>query len=115
MTLVVVDAEKRRANRQHDCPARAFHRRSCRYAPAGPLGKLLDPDRIVVWDDAVSRNDIRRALVKAITSNTPTLSESVVLAKLAERENQGSTFLNEGVALPHARIEGLESPQCAWA
>jgi mannitol/fructose-specific phosphotransferase system IIA component (Ntr-type) len=25
-----------------------------------------------------------------------------------ERENQGSTFFNEGVAFPHARIEGLK-------
>lgn len=25
-----------------------------------------------------------------------------------EREDKGSTFFNEGVALPHARIDGLE-------
>jgi mannitol/fructose-specific phosphotransferase system IIA component (Ntr-type) len=35
------------------------------------------------------------------------------MAKLLEREKQGSTFLNEGVALPHARIEGLERPWVA--
>ncbi len=31
-----------------------------------------------------------------------------LLQRLQERESQGSTFLNEGVALPHARIEKLE-------
>jgi mannitol/fructose-specific phosphotransferase system IIA component (Ntr-type) len=35
------------------------------------------------------------------------------MAKLAQREEQGSTFLNEGVALPHARVEGLDAPQVA--
>ena len=32
---------------------------------------------------------------------------------LAEREQQGSTFLNEGIALPHARFDELISPQVA--
>ena len=31
----------------------------------------------------------------------------------AQRAAQGSTFLNEGVALPHARIEGLAAPLVA--
>jgi two-component system sensor histidine kinase KdpD len=32
---------------------------------------------------------------------------------IAKREEQGSTFLNEGLALPHARIEGLLQPVVA--
>ncbi len=35
------------------------------------------------------------------------------LDAVLERERQGSTFLNEGVALPHARIEGLRTSQVA--
>ena len=35
------------------------------------------------------------------------------MQKLAEREQQGSTFLNEGIALPHARLEKLDTPQVA--
>ena len=81
--------------------------------PAGTLSRLLMPSRIVIWDDNVSKQDIRRQLVKTITSSNPGLSDEVVMDKLAEREELGSTFLNEGVALPHARIEGLESPQVA--
>jgi mannitol/fructose-specific phosphotransferase system IIA component (Ntr-type) len=30
------------------------------------------------------------------------------IAAIMEREKQGSTFFNEGVAFPHARIEGLK-------
>ncbi len=40
-------------------------------------------------------------------------SADVILAKLQEREETGSTFLNEGVALPHARVENLSKPQIA--
>jgi two-component system, OmpR family, sensor histidine kinase KdpD len=81
--------------------------------PQGPISQLLGPNRIVIWEDSVSRNELRQALVESIIATTPSLSAELVLTKLAEREKQGSTFLNEGVALPHARIEGLDSPQCA--
>ena len=44
---------------------------------------------------------------------TQAFAPDVVLAKLYEREATGSTFLNEGVALPHARLEALQSPRIA--
>ena len=81
--------------------------------PAGALRRLLTPDRIIIWEDAVSKRDIRENLVKAITSTTPGLKPDIVLKKLIEREEQGSTFLNEGIALPHARIDTLDTPQIA--
>jgi two-component system sensor histidine kinase KdpD len=117
VTIIVVDAESEERTASSPAPGTikptAPFTADLTSRPLGPIGRLLGAGRIVIWDDAASRDDIRQALVNAITSTTPALSESVVLAKLAERESQGSTFLNEGVALPHARIEGLESPQCA--
>jgi two-component system sensor histidine kinase KdpD len=112
ITITVIDAEhdERTAQEFVEPSARGAAPKS---QPAGTLSRLLTPQRIVVCDDAVSKEDIRSRLVKAITSTNPNLSSELVIAKLAERENQGSTFLNEGVALPHARIEGLESPQVA--
>jgi mannitol/fructose-specific phosphotransferase system IIA component (Ntr-type) len=81
--------------------------------PPGTLSRLLDPSRVIVWDDPISSADVKSALVKSIVANTAGLTGQAVLAKLAEREKLGSTFLNEGVALPHARVAGLESPQVA--
>jgi two-component system sensor histidine kinase KdpD len=112
VTVIVVDAESDERTASATAPP-ALSTADLATRPAGTLSRLLPPTRIILWDDPTSREDIRHALVKAITSTTPTLSESTVLAKLAEREHQGSTYLNEGVALPHARIEGLDSPQCA--
>jgi two-component system, OmpR family, sensor histidine kinase KdpD len=112
VTVVVVDAESDEPTAS-TTPTPALSTADLSTRPAGTLSRLLPPDRIVLWDDPISRQDVRHALVKAIASATPALSESLVLGKLADREHQGSTFLNEGVALPHARIEGLDSPQCA--
>ncbi len=81
--------------------------------PRGPLGRLLTADRIVVFDDPVTRDHVRRRLVDAIARTLPDLDRDHVLQKLAEREAQGSTFLNTGVALPHARLDGLADPQVA--
>ncbi|HMB95406.1 MAG TPA: PTS sugar transporter subunit IIA, partial [Tepidisphaeraceae bacterium] len=68
---------------------------------------------IVIWEDPTSRQDIQRRLVEAITKDSPSLNYEQVIAKLAQREGQGSTFLNEGVALPHARMDELKEPQVA--
>jgi mannitol/fructose-specific phosphotransferase system IIA component (Ntr-type) len=87
-------------------------------ASAGPrrrpaLADLLTPDRIVIFDDPVSREQLLRRLLDAIARSVPQLDVEATYSRLMEREHQGSTFLNEGVALPHARIEGLASPQVA--
>jgi two-component system, OmpR family, sensor histidine kinase KdpD len=106
MTVVVVDAESQeRLASESAAPATR--------PLAGTLSRLLTEQRIIIWDDPVSRMDIRQRLAKAIVATTPGLKLEAVLAKLDQREQQGSTFLNEGVALPHARMEELMSPQVA--
>ncbi len=84
-------------------------------APAKPPGfaDLLAPERIVIWDDPVSKDQIIRTLAAAALNGTPGVSLNDVIARLSEREQQGSTFLNEGVALPHARLEQLQLPRVA--
>jgi two-component system sensor histidine kinase KdpD len=112
VTIIVVDAESDERTAS-TTPAPKLSTADLASRPAGTLTRLLPPNRILIWDDPVSRWDVRQALVRAVIATTPSLNENLVLDKLAEREKQGSTFLNEGVALPHARIEGLDSPQCA--
>jgi two-component system sensor histidine kinase KdpD len=102
VTVVVVDAESEE-------PTHA----TAPLGKPGSLSSLLTPERIIIWEDAISRSDVIHRLASAIVASTPGLSEEMILNKLAEREAQGSTFLNEGVALPHARLESLLSPQVA--
>jgi mannitol/fructose-specific phosphotransferase system IIA component (Ntr-type) len=81
--------------------------------PAGALSRLLSPGRIIIWDDPVAKEDVRRQLVNSIIATEPALNTATIIQKLAEREALGSTYLNEGIALPHARREGLQTPQIA--
>ena len=114
VSVVVVDADSdERTAREFVEPAPPRTAGEPAARPAGMLTRLLSPHRIVIWDDPASKEEIRSRLVKAICSETPQLNESVVLNRLADREQQGSTFLNEGVALPHARLDGLSEPQVA--
>jgi two-component system sensor histidine kinase KdpD len=112
LSIVVVDAESEE-RRATDFIEPSTNATMSAVRPAGTLSRLLTPQRIVIWDDPVSRQDVRRALVDTIVSTVPDLDPEVVMRKLAEREQQGSTFLNEGIALPHARLEKLDSPQVA--
>jgi two-component system, OmpR family, sensor histidine kinase KdpD len=104
VTVVVVDADS-----QEQVEAAT----AVKPAATGTLSRLLSESRIIIWNDPVAREDIRKRLVGAIVVTTPGLKQEAVMAKLAERERQGSTFLNEGVALPHARLDELMSPQVA--
>ncbi len=72
----------------------------------------LKPDQILIWNEPLTKFQAMKALVKCMQGKTGFTDEDL-LAKLTARENEGSTFLNEGVALPHARIEGLEKPWMA--
>jgi two-component system sensor histidine kinase KdpD len=112
VTVVVVDVESQEKAATEFVEPNAPSG-PARPVPTGTLSRLLKEDRIIIWDDSVSRQDVRERLVKSIVATVPELTSEMVLKKLAERENQGSTFLNEGVALPHARLDQIMSPQVA--
>jgi mannitol/fructose-specific phosphotransferase system IIA component (Ntr-type) len=50
-----------------------------------------------------------RQLLSACCRENRNLSETAAWEALVERERQGSTFLGDDVALPHARLSGLEA------
>ncbi|MEI7933229.1 MAG: PTS sugar transporter subunit IIA [Alphaproteobacteria bacterium] len=68
---------------------------------------LLDPGAIA---QRVSAADKRQALsiVAEIASRQFGLKPSTVLNALLRRETQGSTGVGHGVAIPHARVRGLD-------
>jgi len=114
VTLVVVDSESGDSSKGEALEVRATPRAASEPTKAdGTFGSLLSPSRIIVWDEPATKSDVQRRLVEAIAGEVADLNTQVVSAKLVEREAKGSTFLNEGIALPHARIESLSQPQIA--
>lgn len=113
-TLILVDTRGGALVAQAEGP----HEASAR-GPGTPnaerpkLSEFLGADRILVWDEPVSKSQVMRDLLRTLSQAHPGLDAELMFHRLQERENQGSTFLNEGVALPHARIENLDRPLVA--
>lgn len=74
------------------------------------LTECLAPAAIKIWEEPLTKERAMRELVDSVANPG---DKDDWIAKLREREAQGSTFLNEGLALPHARIEGLDKPLVA--
>lgn len=120
-TLAVIDAHSALKPKSGEGPeARVPESGLSAYAASGAIAgtdrprltDFLKPDQIVLWDEPLTKFHAMRALV-ATLKRSHGFSAAVLLERLLERENQGSTFLNEGVALPHARLEGLDAPMVA--
>jgi two-component system sensor histidine kinase KdpD len=71
------------------------------------LAGLLSTERIVIWDKAVTKEEVLKRLVRTVGQKNGTFDSAKLLNVLLERERQGSTFFNEGPAFPHARVDGL--------
>lgn len=77
------------------------------------LSGLLSSRRIIIWDHPVEKDLILRALVEVAQTDVEACDADEILRAVRQREEQGSTFFNEGVAFPHARIEGISTPVVA--
>ncbi|AOV17951.1 PTS sugar transporter subunit IIA [Acidihalobacter aeolianus] len=77
------------------------------------IGELLTSDRIVNDADIHSKKRALEALSELLAQGAQVSSHEVFDTLLA-RERLGSTGLGHGVAIPHARIAGLEQTQAAF-
>jgi len=73
------------------------------------LADLLTPQRITLDIQLSSRKRLLEHLSKQLTkSDNLVLDERDFFEALCEREQLGSTALGHGVAIPHARLDGLD-------
>ncbi len=77
------------------------------------LSHLLSRESVIVWDEPVLKEEALNALVKAALGGQYQGQLPEATRKIWEREQLGSTFFNEGVAFPHARLDNLASPLLA--
>lgn len=77
------------------------------------IGDLLVRDGVVLKNGASSK---RQALhgVAAAAAQAIGLGEARILEALMERETLGSTGLGSGVAVPHARLDGIDRVQAVF-
>ena len=79
-------------------------------APHPALGALLSARRIVIWDNLVQKETVLRRLAEAVGMDDGMPHPETLFSDIMKREEQGSTFFNEGVAFPHIRVRGLAFP-----
>ncbi len=71
------------------------------------LVDVLDPAAVKLHVRVSSKRQLFNEVAGA-AARAASLDSKAVLAALSEREHLGSTGVGEGVAMPHARIEGLD-------
>ena len=74
------------------------------------LSNLISPRGIVIWNQPVGKEIALRTLVDAAVGGRGIGDPASILGLILKREEEGSTFFNEGVAFPHARVENLANP-----
>ena len=61
----------------------------------------------------MQKEAVLRTLVDAVAKDDGIDDRQALFNDVMKREEQGSTFFNEGVAFPHVRISGLTTPVLA--
>lgn len=74
------------------------------------FSQSLSAQRIVIWERPVQKEDVLRALVTAVGKGNGIENLEALFSDIMKREEQGSTFFNEGVAFPHVRFDSLAAP-----
>jgi two-component system sensor histidine kinase KdpD len=77
------------------------------------LSRWISPRHILIWNEAVSKVAALQALASTVGKEDGIKDEKGLFDDIMKREEQGSTFFNEGVAFPHVRVNGLAAPVVA--
>ena len=72
------------------------------------LAEILSPDCIRLDSDATSKKRVLELASQVLADTDEALSQRQVFDCLIAREKLGSTGLGQGVAIPHARLAGLD-------
>ena len=72
------------------------------------LSEILTPDSIQLDSDATSKKRVLESVSQLLAGCNESLSPRAVFDCLLAREKLGSTSLGHGVAIPHARLAGLD-------
>ncbi|MDX1498566.1 MAG: PTS sugar transporter subunit IIA [Woeseiaceae bacterium] len=72
------------------------------------LEELIKPDSVLCNAHARSKKHCLEILSELLVRSTPDIANEEIFDKLVERERLGCTSLDQGVAFPHCRVDGLD-------
>lgn len=77
------------------------------------IRSLISAERTIIWNSGMNKDAAMKELVSLCCLSCPGLSEEKAWSAVMLRELQGSTFFGEDIAIPHARVDGLDQPVVA--
>ena len=77
------------------------------------LEEIINPDAVLCNAHARSKKHCLEILSELLVRSIPDISADDIFEKLNERERLGCTSLDQGVAFPHCRVEGLQESVAA--
>lgn len=77
------------------------------------LEEIINPDNVLCNAHARSKKHCLEILSELLVRSYPDIPNEDIFNRLIERERLGCTSLDEGVAFPHCRVEGLEGNSAA--
>jgi PTS system nitrogen regulatory IIA component len=72
------------------------------------LEEIIKPDSVLCNAQARSKKHCLEILSELLVRSVPHIASEDIFERLIERERLGCTSLEQGVAFPHCRVEGLE-------
>ena len=79
------------------------------------IADLLTAELVVSSLEADGRDDVIEALAVRVAACHPAVDAGRLMEALREREEQMTTAFGGGIAIPHARLDGLERTVAAFA
>jgi PTS system nitrogen regulatory IIA component len=77
------------------------------------LEEMIRPDSVLCNAHARSKKHCLEILSELLVRSQPGIPSDDIFAGLIERERLGCTSLDEGVAFPHCRVDGLDTSVAA--
>lgn len=79
-----------------------------------PPVQFITPATVIPSLEGSSRNLVIRQLAARVAEQSGTVTEEALTGSALARENEFSTAIGCGVAIPHARVDGLRDPVAAY-
>lgn len=76
--------------------------------------QYLEQEHIIMNIKANSKEDIIQELLGVLIEDYPCIDFSYAFNELMKRESEMSTGLTDGIAIPHAKIDGIDKIICAF-
>ena len=77
------------------------------------LEQIIKPDSVLCNAQARSKKHCLEILSELLVRSVPEINSEDIFERLVERERLGCTSLDQGVAFPHCRVEGLDTTVAA--